>query len=73
MAVINLSITIADPEVPRIITACKAVWGPQMTDVEIVERLRQQVITTVKAVVFDHERNTAVNTAMNAAYVVDIT
>jgi len=72
MAVLNLSITIPDVQLPRIQEAARNAWGP-MTNAEIVERLRQETIQTLKGLVHRYERNLAVSTAENASYDLDAT
>ena len=73
MAVVNLSVTIPDPQVPRVLAAAKAAWGPAMTDAQIQEQLRQEVIQIIKGLVLRYERDIAVRAAEDALYTVDAT
>jgi hypothetical protein len=68
MAVVNLSITIPDAQMARVQAACRAAFGQvddgaggfrDLTNAEIVERLRQGVITQIKTMVSRSEREAA--------------
>lgn len=69
MATINLSITVPDAQLPRVQTAARATFGRvddgagglrDMTNAEIVERLRQEVISMIKQLAQRSERKAAV-------------
>lgn len=71
MAVVNLSVTIPDGQMSRVQAACRAHFGQvpsgppdpvtgvvpmrDMTNAEIVERIRQDVISTIKGIVWTQE------------------
>lgn len=61
MAVLDLSITIADADLPRLITAARAVFGkPDMTQSEMTEYLRQYGINQMQQMVKNYERKVAI-------------
>lgn len=79
MAVLNLSVTIPDAQLPRVQNATRATFGQvpdgaggfrDMTNAEIVERIRQEVIQMLKGIVRRHERAALVAAA--EAPIVDV-
>jgi hypothetical protein len=74
MATIALSIVIPDAQVPRVQDAIRGLYNmPTATNAELIEKLRQETISTVKSLVLRWERQQAVATAENAVYNVDAT
>lgn len=82
MAVINLSVTIPNAQLSRVQAAVRATFGQvpdgaggmrDMTDAELVERLRQDVIQTIKGMVIRFERSAAIAAAEKLEPVVDAT
>lgn len=64
MAVVNLSITVADADVNRVLNAALATWNiPSATPAEAQERLRQEVIGIVRRIVYETERRVAKDAA----------
>lgn len=72
MATINLSVTVPDAQLPRVQTAARLTFGQvpdgsggfrDMTNTEIVERIRQEVILMLKQLVFRSERQVAIAAA----------
>lgn len=64
MATIPLTITVPDAQMSRVQAACRATFGQvdngagglrDMTNAEIIERLRQDVISMIKGMVFTRE------------------
>lgn len=79
MATLNLSVAIPDAQLPRVQAATRAFYGQvetspgvfrDMTNAEIVERLRQEVILTIKGIVHRHEK--AVLVAAAEAPIADV-
>lgn len=66
MAILNLSITIPDAQLPRIQSAVRAEWGQGLTNAEIVERLRQEVIVMIRSLTISRERAAAVVPSLDA-------
>ncbi len=65
MAVLNLSITVPDAQLSRVQTAARTTFGQvsdgaggfrDMTNAEILERLRQEMILMIKSMVQRSER-----------------
>lgn len=82
MAILNLSVTIPNAQISRVQTAVRAAFGQvpdgtggmrDMTDEELVEKLRQDVIQTIKGMVIQHERSAAIAAAEKLEPVVDAT
>ncbi len=74
MAVLNLSVTIPDAELPRVQTAARDMFNdPAMTNGQIQEALRQEVISMIKGMVRRFERKVAVLAAEDGTYNVDAT
>lgn len=64
MAVVNLSITVADADVSRVLDAARATWNiPAATPAEAQERLRQEVIGMIRRMVSETERRVALDAA----------
>ena len=68
MAVVTLTINIPDGQMPRVLAAARDTWGQvpdgsggmrDMTNGEITERFRQEVITLIKTIVRNSERRAA--------------
>jgi hypothetical protein len=68
MAVLNLSVTVPDDQIARLQAAARAQFGQvpngsggfrDMTPAEIQERIRQDIISTLKQMTRRHERQTA--------------
>lgn len=73
MATLNLSVTIADQDLPRLIAACRDVFGnPELTEAQIVEMLRQYGITQMTQLVHNYERRVAIKSAEDAAYLIEV-
>lgn len=82
MATINLSVTVPDAQLPRVQTAIRATYGQvddgagglrDMTNAEIVERIRKEVIAMVKGMVLRHERRVLEQQAESPIVEVDAT
>jgi hypothetical protein len=82
MAIINLAITVPDAQMARVQAACRATFGQvddglgglrDLTNAEIIERLRQGVIGQIKTMVARTERSAAIAAAEVLAPVVDAT
>ena len=72
MAVMNLSVTISDEDVPRLMNAARSVFPMpidaegkerQLTDAEVVEYLRQHGIGLMRQLVRNYERAIAMKAA----------
>lgn len=64
MAILDLSVTISDADLPRLLTAARAVFGnPNMTEEEIVEQLRQHGIGLIQQMIRNYERKIAIAAA----------
>lgn len=64
MAVLDLSITVGDADLPRLIAAARAVFNsPNMTQAEMTEYLRQYGIQQMTQMVKNYERSLAVRAA----------
>jgi len=81
MAILNLSVTIPDDQVLRLQAAARAQFGQvddgagglrNMTNVEITERIRQDVISTLKQMVRRHERQAALLAAEASVTIVTV-
>lgn len=60
MAVLDLSITISDADLPRLMAAARAVFNnPDMTQAEMTEYLRQYGIQQMQQMVKNYERKVA--------------
>lgn len=82
MASLNLSVTIPDVQLPRVQAAARATYGQvsdgaggfrDMTNAEIVERIRQEVISMLKGVVHNAEKRALVQAAEAPIAQVDAT
>lgn len=89
MATLNLSVNVPDAQIPRVQAAARAAFGQvpngagglrDMTNAEVQERLRLEVIAMLKSLVKQQERKQAieeaqiaVQTAGNASYDLDAT
>lgn len=61
MAVLDLSVNIADADKARLFVAARAAFGdPNLTDAEVVEHLRQYGIDMMRQVVRNYEKGLAV-------------
>lgn len=63
MATLNLSVTIADADMPRLLAAARGVFGENATEAEITEAIRQHGIQLMKQMVRNHERKAAITAA----------
>jgi len=64
MAVLDLSITVSDADMPRVLTAARAVFSdPDMTVAEMTEVLRQYGIQQMLQMVKNYERAVAARAA----------
>lgn len=69
MAVLNLSVTIDDADLPRLLSAAREVFSnPELTQDQVVEMLRQYGIQQMQQLVKNYERKAAITAAENAAY-----
>lgn len=69
MAVLDLSVTIDDADLPRLIAAARDVFfDPNLTEAQITEMLRQYGIQQMQQLVKNYERRTAISAAENASY-----
>lgn len=82
MAVINLAITVPDAQIGRVQAAARATFGQvsdgaggfrDMTNAEIVERIRQETIHMIKRMVFAHEKRLDEIAVSNNTYDVEAT
>lgn len=73
MAVLDLRVTIADDDVPRLIAAARDVFGnPELELPQITEMLRQYGISQMTQLVHNYERKTAIVAAENATYTIEV-
>ena len=73
MATLNLSVTIADQDLPRLLEACRDVFGnPELTEAQMTEMLRQYGITQMTQLVHNYERKLAIKAAEDAAYSIEV-
>lgn len=63
MPALNLSITIAEEDMPRVIAAARGVFGDDKTADDIVEAIRQHGIGLIRELVRNHERRLAIAAA----------
>jgi hypothetical protein len=63
MAVMNLSVTIADADLPRLLAAARSVFGDQLGEPQVIEALRQHGIQQMRQLVHDYERRIAISQA----------
>ena len=63
MTILNLNITIADSDMPRLLAAARGVFGPDASETEIIEAIRQHGITLIRQLVRNHERKIAITAA----------
>ena len=56
MAVFNLAITIPDAELARVRAALRELWGTNLTDAQVTERIRTETRDRIKAWVVEAER-----------------
>lgn len=82
MAILNLSVTIPDEDVKRVHAAIRASFGVMTNGVnslkdakedDVVERLRQDIIQTIRGMVISYERREAITAAEKLDPVVDVT
>lgn len=59
MAIIDFQITIADIDVPRVQAAARATFGAGLSDAEIIEILRKEVVARLITMVVRVERENA--------------
>lgn len=73
MATLDLSVTISDADLPRLLAASRAVFGNQDLTVEqMTEMLRQYGIGQMHEMVRNYERKVAVAVAENATYSIEV-
>lgn len=64
MAVLDLRVTVADADMPRVLAAARAVFNnPAMTEAEMTELLRQYGIQQMRSMVGAYEKRLAVAAA----------
>lgn len=69
MAVLNLSVTIDDADLPRLLAAAREAFGnPELNEAQVTEMLRQYGINQMQQLVKNHERRIAIAAAESAAY-----
>lgn len=82
MAVLNLSVTVPDAQIARVQAAARGTFGQvddglggkrDMTNAELVERLRQETIYMIKRMVFAYEKRQAEIALSNNNFDVDAT
>lgn len=73
MAVLNLSVTISDKDLERLLEAARATFSADTLTVEqMTEMLRQYGINQMKQMVHGYERRVAVVAAENGAYEIEV-
>lgn len=73
MAVLNLSVTIDDADLPRLMAAAREVFGnPGLTEENVVEMLRQYGISQMTQLVKNYERRMAIAAAENGTYEIGV-
>lgn len=73
MATLNLSVTIADQDLPRLLAACREVFGnPELTEAQMTEMLRQYGISQMTQLVHNYERKAAIVAAENGTYAIEV-
>lgn len=72
MAIINLSVSVNDSDLPRLFTALRATWGADLTEEQLTEGLRQHGITLMKTTIKTYEKKLAQATADALDPAVDI-
>jgi hypothetical protein len=69
MAVLSLDITIDDDDLPRLLAACRVVFGnPTMTEAQMSETIREYGMGQLQEIVHNYERKLAVEAAEGATY-----
>lgn len=63
MATLNLSVTVLDEDMPRLLAAARGVFGAEASEAEIVEAIRQHGIGLIRQLVRNHERKIAISEA----------
>lgn len=73
MAVLNLSVTIADEDMPRLLAACREAFGnPELTEPQMTEMLRQYGMNQMSQLVHNYERKQAVSAAETGTYSIQV-
>jgi hypothetical protein len=73
MAVLNLTMTIDDAEVPRLVAAARAVFeNDTLTLEQITEMLRQYGISQMTQMIGNYERRVAIAAAESATYGIEV-
>lgn len=73
MAVLNLSVTIDDADLPRLLAAAREVFGnPDLTEAQVTEMLRQYGINQMQQLVKNYERRAAIVAAENGTYEIGV-
>jgi len=72
MAVIDFQVTIADADIARVQAAARATFGAALSDAEIIERLRQELVNRIATIVKSYEKNQALVAANNLEPVVGV-
>lgn len=82
MATLNLSVIVPNAQLARVQAAIRATFGQvdngvgemrDMTDAELLERLRQDVMMTIRGMVIRYERSAAIKAAEALEPIVDVT
>jgi hypothetical protein len=61
MATLQLNVTIADADMPRVLAACKDTFNnPNMVEAEVSEVLRQHGIGLIQGMIHNYERKVAI-------------
>lgn len=61
MATLDLRVTVADADMPRLIEAARAVFGnDKLSEAEIVEGIRQHGISLIKTMIANYEKRVAI-------------
>lgn len=73
MAVLNLSVTISDADLARLLEAARATFSADTLTVEqMTEMLRQYGVNQMRQMVKNYERRLAVAAAENGAYEIEV-
>jgi hypothetical protein len=74
MAILNLSVTVPDAQLPRVQAAARAAFeDPNMTNNQMIERIRQETISMIKGMVQRYEKGLLVAAAEAPVALVDAT
>lgn len=64
MAILDLRVNVTDSDMPRLMSAARAVFNnPAMTEAEVTEAIRQHGISLIKTMIANYEKRLAVAAA----------